>query len=116
MQFFLDEFLIQCLDAQASKKPANPIPFLIFGTVFYAIEVIVFVMLFAILGRDDLPTSTNNIAYFFLIMMAVGGMILFYNIIPFRLDSLTDGYRLRLVSGKKNKEAFNAMLLGETAS
>ena len=98
------------------KKPANPIPFLIFGTVFYAIEVIVFVMLFAILGRDDLPTSTNNIAYFFLIMMAVGGMILFYNIIPFRLDSLTDGYRLRLVSGKKNKEAFNAMLLGETVS
>ena len=28
---------------------------------------------------------------------------------------MTDGYRLRLVSGKKNKEAFNAMLLGETA-
>ena len=97
------------------KKPANPMPYLIFGTVFYAIEVVVFVMLFALLRRDELPTSVNNVAYFLLIMMAVGGMILFYNIIPLRLDSLTDGYRMRLVSGKKNKEAFNAMLLGETA-
>ena len=96
------------------KKPANPVPFLLFGTVFYAIEVVIFVMLFAILRRDELPTSTNNMAYFLLTMMAVGGMILFYNIIPLRLDSMTDGYRLRLVSGKKNKEAFNAMLLGET--
>ena len=26
---------------------------------------------------------------------------------------MTDGYRLRLVSGKKNRDAFNAMLLGE---
>ncbi len=98
------------------KKPANPIPYLIFGTVFYAIEVIAVVLSFAILKRDELPISVNNIAYFLLIIMAVGGMILFYNIIPFRLDSMTDGYRLRLVSGKKNKEAFNAMLLGETVS
>ena len=96
------------------KKPANPMPYLLFGTVFYAIEVVIFVMLFALLKREELPTSTNNIAYFLLIMMAVGGMILFYNIIPLRLDSLTDGYKMRLVSGKKNKEAFNAMLLGET--
>ena len=98
------------------KKPANPMPYLLFGTVFYAIEVVVFVMLFALLRREELPTSTNNIAYFLLTMMAVGGMILFYNIIPLRLDSLTDGYKMRLVSGKKNKEAFNAMLLGETAN
>ena len=96
------------------KKPANPMPYLLFGTVFYAIEVVVFVMLFALLKRDELPTSVNNIAYFLLTMMAVGGMILFYNIIPLRLDSLTDGYKMRLVSGKKNKEAFNKMLLGET--
>ena len=98
------------------KKPANPVPYLVFGTIFYAIEVVAIVLAFSILSRDELPTATNNIAYFLLIVMAVGGMILFYNIIPFRLDSLTDGYRLRLVSGKKNKEAFNAMLLGETAS
>lgn len=95
------------------KKPANPIPYLIFGTLFYAIEVVIVVVSYSILTRDDLPTSYNNLGYFLLIIMAVGGMILFYNIIPLRLDSLTDGYRLRLVSGKKNKEAFNAMLLGE---
>ena len=98
------------------KKPANPVPFLTFGTIFYAIEVVVVVLLFSILNREEVPTSYNNTAYFLLIMMAVGGMILFYNIIPLRLDSMNDGYRLRLVSGKKNKEAFNAMLLGETGT
>lgn len=97
------------------KKPANPVPFLTFGSIFYALEVVGLVLGFSILSREDVPVSYNNAAYFLLIIMAVGGMILFYNIIPFRLDSTTDGYRLRLVSGKKNKEAFNAMLLGETA-
>ena len=96
------------------KKPANPIPYLIMGTVFYAIEVVASVFAFSILTREGAPVVQTNIGYFILIMMAVGAIIIFYNIIPFQLDSMTDGYRLRLVSGKKNKEAFNKMLLGET--
>ena len=95
------------------KKPSNPIPYLIMGTVFYAIEVVVIVFLFSIFTRQEASQVQNNIAYFLIVLMAVGGIIIFYNIIPFQLDSLTDGYRLRLVSGKKNKEAFNKMLLGE---
>ena len=96
------------------KKPSNPIPYLIMGTVFYAIEVVAAVFAFSILTRDGASVIESNIGYFILIMMAVGAIIIFYNIIPFQLDSMTDGYRLRLVSGKKNKEAFNKMLLGET--
>ena len=96
------------------KKPSNPIPYLIMGTVFYAIEVVAIVLLFSILTREGSSTISNNVAYFLIIVMAVGGVIVFYNIIPFQLDSLTDGYRLRLVSGKKNREAFNKMLLGES--
>lgn len=95
------------------KKPANPIPYLIMGTVFYAIEVVASVFAFSIFTREGAPVVQTNIGYFILIMMAVGAIIIFYNIIPFQLDSMTDGYRLRLVSGKKNKEAFNKMLLGE---
>ncbi len=104
------------LPKEKRNKPSNPIPYLIMGTVFYAIEVVAVVLLYSIFTRDTAPQSQNNIAYFLIIVMAVGGVILFYNIIPLQLDSMTDGYRLRLVSGKKNKEAFNRMLKGETTS
>ena len=96
------------------KKPANPIPYLVAGTIVYAIEVVVVVLLFSIFTREGASFAANNIAYFLIIFMAVGGIIVFYNIIPLQLDSMTDGYRLRLVSGKKNRDAFNKMLLGET--
>ena len=96
------------------KKPSNPIPFLTAGTLSYAIEVVAIVLLFSILTREDASQTSRNFAYFLIVVMAVGGIIIFYNIIPFQLDSMTDGYRLRLVSGKKNREAFNKMLLGET--
>lgn len=95
------------------SKESNPTPYLIMGTIFYAIEVVISVFCFSLLSREDASSISCNIAYFIIIVMAVGGMILLYNIVPFQLDSMTDGYRLRLVSGKKNKEAFNKMLLGE---
>lgn len=98
------------------KKPANPIPYLIMGTVFYALEVVAVVLLYSVFTREGAPTVQNNMAYFLIVVMAVGGVIVFYNIIPFQLDSMTDGYRLRLVSGKKNREAFNRMLLGDTST
>ena len=93
------------------KKPSNPVPYLLMGTIVYAIEVVGVIFAFSILTREGGTTMMSNIAYFLLIVMAVGGIIVFYNIIPFRLDSMNDGYRLRLVSGKKNKEAFNKALL-----
>ena len=98
------------------KKQSNPIPYLIMGTVFYALEVVAVVLLYSVFTREGAPSIQNNIAYFLIVMMAVGGVIVFYNIIPFQLDSMTDGYRLRLVSGKNNIAAFNKMLLGETST
>ena len=103
------------LPKEKRKKPSNPVPYLVMGTILYAIEVVAVVLLYSVFTREGAPTAQSNAAYFLIIVMAVGGVILFYNIIPFQLDSMTDGYRLRLVSGKKNREAFNKMLLGETA-
>ena len=103
------------LPKEKRKKPSNPVPYLVMGTILYAIEVVAVVLLYSVFTREGAPTVQSNTAYFLIVVMAVGGVILFYNIIPFQLDSMTDGYRLRLVSGKKNREAFNKMLLGETA-
>ena len=57
----------------------------------------------------------NNIGYFLLIVGIIGGLILVYNIMPFKLDSANDGYRLTMTTNAKNKIAFNELLRVENA-
>ena len=101
---------------QNVTKMPNPRPYLLFGSLFFAIEAIVVVALFTIFNADGYQTRTetqealSNVVYFLLTMLVVGGSILLYNILPFRLDSVTDGYRLTMVTNPKNKEAFNELL------
>ncbi len=97
-----------------AKKEPNPSPFLLFGTLFYVIELIIVVVLFAILNKGPADTSTN-VAYFLLVVVVIGGMILVYNILPFKLDAITDGYRMRLTTNAANKKAFNELLRVEYA-
>ena len=42
-------------------------------------------------------------------------MVLLYNILPFKLDAMTDGYRLRMTGNAANKKAFNELLRVEYA-
>ena len=101
---------------QNVEKMPNPRPYLLFGSLFYAVEAVIIVVLFTIFNADGYSTRTetqevlSNMAYFLLTMLVVGGAILLYNILPFRLDSVTDGYRLTMVTNPKNKEAFNELL------
>ena len=96
-------------------KKNNPNSYLIFPSLFFTLEAIALIALFNILNGPEHTTTQMNIAYFLLVILVVGAMILVYNIIPFRLDSLNDGYRLRLISNPKNKEAFNELLRVEHA-
>ena len=93
-----------------AKKEPNPLPYLWFGTLFYFVEIIAFVILFVFLNRDEMPVFAKNIGYFLLIVAVIGGMILLYNILPLHLDSVTDGYRLTMVSNAANRKAFNELL------
>ena len=92
-----------------AKKECNPTAYLWFGTVFYLIELTAVIIVFALFGTSE-NVLVANIAYFILIMGVLGILILFYNIIPLKLDTVTDGYRLKLVSNPKNREAFNELL------
>ena len=96
---------------QDVEKMPNPRPYLLFGSLFFAFEAAIFVVLFTMFS--DYKTNgefLSNLAYFLLTMVVVGGVILLYNILPLRLDSITDGYRLTMVTNPKNKEAFNELL------
>ena len=98
------------------EKMPNPRPYLLFGSLFFLVEAIGFVVVFTLFNTDNLTGQTDtqkmlsNVGHFLLTMAVVGGVILLYNILPFRLDSITDGYRLTMVTNPKNKEAFNELL------
>ncbi len=88
---------------------ANPYPYLFFGSLFFAAEAIIVMVLFYVLKSTENP-ALGDVAYSLLTIGAIGLVILIYNIIPLRIDSITDGYRLTMVSNPKNREAFNELL------
>ena len=91
-----------------AKKEPNPYPYLLFGSLFMVIEITVFMTIFS-MYKNELG-GLGNVAYFLLTVGVVGLMIFAYNIIPFELDTITDGYRLTKVTNPKNREAFNELL------
>ena len=88
---------------------ANPYPYLFFGSFFFLIEAIAVMVTFSIL-RNTNDTVLKDVAYGILTVGAIGLLILLYNIMPLHIDSMTDGYRLTMVSNPKNKAAFNELL------
>ena len=86
---------------------ANPYPYLFFGSLFFAVEAVIIMVLFSVLTVNKDNKGLLDVAYFLLTIGAIGLVILIYNIIPMKIDSVTDGYRLTMVSNPKNKAAFN---------
>ena len=90
---------------QKKEKP-NPYPFLLYGTIFnLAWVVICFFIFFTYFNKTNVE---SDIAYFFLTMGIIAVLAVAYNIIPAKLDSVTDGYRLSII--KKDIEGFNNLL------
>ncbi len=102
------------LPREDEKKEPNPSPYLLFGTLFYAVELIIVIVLFTLYKSDPIEVL-NRLCYFLLVVGVIGGMILLYNILPFRLDSITDGYRMKMTTNAANKKAFNELLRVEHA-
>lgn len=93
---------------EGRKKESNPYPYLLFGSIFFVLEVTGVMIVFS-MYRTELG-GLGNLAYFILTMGALGLAIFVYNILPFKLDTMTDGYRLTKVTNPKNREAFNELL------
>lgn len=91
------------------EDKANPYPYLLFSSLFFIIEAIAVMVVFT-LFKNSSNKALTDVAYFVLTVGAIGLVILVYNILPFRIDSITDGYRLTMVSNPKNRAAFNELL------
>ena len=90
-------------------EKANPYPYLFFGSLFFVVEAIAVMVVFSVYRHSD-TAILRDVAYAILTVGAIGLVILLYNILPMRIDSMTDGYRLTMVSNPKNKAAFNELL------
>lgn len=83
---------------------------------FYAIEAIVLMVLNALAGSW---VATNPemawLQVFSITVLAVGGMVFLYDIFPFHIDSMNDGYLFLILSKNENRVAFNYYLDCEKA-
>ena len=94
---------------EGMEEKANPYPYLFFGSLFFIVEAIGIMVTFSILRNLD-DAGLKDVAYALLTIGAIGFVVLLYNILPIKIDSMTDGYRLTMVSNPKNKAAFNELL------
>ena len=94
----------------APKKEKTNANLLVWFPLFgYAIELALCIV-FAILVKNG-SIETRWIRPAALMFVLVSSMLAFYNFIPIKLDSMTDGYRIALFSKPVNVEAYNKMLI-----
>lgn len=80
--------------------------------VMYLLELVAAIVLYGLISTG-LNVDLVWLSIGAIIVASIGGMMVLYNIIPFKLDAMTDGYRLTLFSKKINIEAYNELMLAE---
>lgn len=95
-----------------NKEKANPMFYVFAPLVLFLLEIVA--MYISIIMIPDtvngIANDLNWIKYGLIIFATIGCMFILYNYFPTRLDSLTDGYKLTLLTKKINVEAYNEYL------
>ena len=94
------------------KENPNPYPYLLYGTIFNAAWIAACFFLFMSFKNDT--GFNSDLAYFFLTIGVITLICTIYNIVPVKLDSMTDGYRLTQI--KKDVANFNKLLAAENGT
>ena len=95
-----------------APKNANSQPVLNLwgGLILYLIEVIVaFFIAYSVFSSEQWGRYAS------IIVIAIGGMLMIYNFMPFKMETVTDGYRLATLPQGKGNEAFNELTRIEKA-
>lgn len=88
----------------AEKEKASPRSYFLGPTTLVVIEFVVAILIYVFTPKDII------IHHAALIVSGIGVLLLVYNIMPFKLDTLTDGYYLVMLSKKINIEAYNELI------
>lgn len=79
----------------------------IFG---FAIELASGIVLYSIVSKGSSNFAGRWLAPASIIFIVTSSMIALYNLVPLRLDTMTDGYRFILLSKQCNLDAYNELL------
>ncbi|MGI6644710.1 MAG: hypothetical protein ACOX28_03050 [Bacilli bacterium] len=88
----------------AKKEKASPKLHLFGPLIMFLIELAIAIVLFVVLPKDNIFHHAP------LIVAGIGAILIVYNIMPFKLDTATDGYYLMLLSKKVNVSAYNELM------
>ena len=87
-------------------------PYVWFPVLMYFVELIGCILVYTF--SEDKNVSPNSPLHWMsiaaILLIIISSMIALYNLVPIKLDSMTDGYRLMLISKKENIEAFNELM------
>ncbi len=99
------------------KEKANPKLYVWFPLILYVIELVACVILYTLGSSSGLDANNPLIPLgtAAIIIITLSSMMAIYNFVPVKLDSMTDGYRLTLISKPVNVEAYNELLRIEDA-
>lgn len=80
--------------------------------LMYFVELIVCIVIYTMASDKSVPSTSplHWLAIAAILFIVVASMIALYNLVPIKLDSMNDGYRLTLISKKENLEAYNELL------
>lgn len=94
------------------KEKSNPKFYVWFPLILYIIELAACITLYTVGAsyKDVAHSPMRYLATMSVILIAISSMIALYNFVPVRLDSMTDGYRLTLISKPINVEAYNELM------
>lgn len=93
------------------KEKTNLKPYIWIPIIGYVIEFVVgFVFIKLAISPDAKAEIPQWLAFGSLLFIIVSTGVAFYNLVPFKLDSLTDGYRLILITNPINKEAYDELM------
>ena len=93
------------------KESPNPIPYLIYGTIFNVVWFIGCLIMFFTFNRGS--AFDSDLAYAFLTVGLIAAVMFVYNIIPLQLDTSTDGSKLVFYAKNKSRQVYNDLLLAK---
>lgn len=88
----------------AKKEKANPRLYFLAPTMLVVLEFAIALLVYVFTPKDIIIHHAG------LIISGIGVLLLVYNIMPFKLDTITDGYYLVMLSKKINTEAYNELI------
>lgn len=97
------------LDVEKSKLTA----YVYMSYLFFLLEIIACVVMIVLANSNLMPS--RPIYVISMTLLTIVGVVFLYQVFPTQLDTMNDGYRLRIISNPKNRVAYNQILLSEDA-